>query len=154
MITSIILLILAALALLFLEIFIPGGLATIIAMVLIAWAAALAVGPYGLDVGILILFIGAILGVLTILVEIKLIKDSPLARFLLHRDAHSTTAVPEVNKELMGTSGVALTPIAPTGKVQIGDKTYTAKSTQGMLAKGQAITVTGRDAFQLIVTKS
>ena len=90
MITSIILLILAALALLFLEIFIPGGLATIIAMVLIAWAAALAVGPYGLDVGILILFIGAILGVLTILVEIKLIKDSPLARFLLHRDAHQS----------------------------------------------------------------
>jgi membrane-bound serine protease (ClpP class) len=151
--TSIIVLILAALALMFLEIFIPGGLATIIAAALILWASALAVEPYGWDVALSILLGGGCLAVLTILIEIRMISNSPLAKYFLHQDAHETSALPEVTDDLEGQSGVALTTISPTGKVLLNGRSHTARSRDGLLAKGTPVKVVGRDSFQLIVKK-
>ena len=53
----------------------------------------------------------------------------------------------------MGSEGVTLTILAPTGKLQIDGKVHTAQAEDGYLEKGQPVRVFRTETFKLIVTK-
>jgi membrane-bound serine protease (ClpP class) len=52
---------------------------------------------------------------------------------------------------LIGQSGVAATPLFPSGQVDIGGRRYEARMAMGFADAGAAVTVTGRAEFSLIV---
>lgn len=68
-------------------------------------------------------------------------------------------AAPEVGgtvESLIGLTGVAVTPLRPSGQVEVGGRRYEAKVEVGGIDKGEAVVVRGRTDFGLIVenTKS
>lgn len=55
--------------------------------------------------------------------------------------------------ELVGCSGIALTPLRPAGKVKIGENTYDATSTGEFIAKKSRVRVVKYEAAQIYVEK-
>lgn len=56
-------------------------------------------------------------------------------------------------KELIGKTGVAFTNLRPSGKVEIDDETYDAKSEIGFIEKGQKVKVIDYRSGQVYVIK-
>jgi len=54
---------------------------------------------------------------------------------------------------LIGLQGISLTPLKPSGKVEIGGKEYDAAISFGYVEKGETVQVTGIDNFVLVVRK-
>jgi membrane-bound ClpP family serine protease len=52
---------------------------------------------------------------------------------------------------LVGVTGTAATPIAPTGIASAQGETWTARSRRGTIAPGAALTVVGVEGLELIV---
>ncbi len=57
-------------------------------------------------------------------------------------------------KELIGKTGIAFTDLRPSGKVEIADETYDAKSEIGYIEKGQKVKVIDFKSGQLYVMKA
>jgi membrane-bound ClpP family serine protease len=52
---------------------------------------------------------------------------------------------------LLGATGIASTPIAPTGIVMAQGEAWTARSRHGSIRPGESLTVVGVDGLELIV---
>ena len=61
---------------------------------------------------------------------------------------------PRADEALVGKQGVALTTLAPTGKIRIDDKTHIAQSEDGFLEKGHAVKVVRIETFKVIVVRT
>ena len=57
-------------------------------------------------------------------------------------------------KELIGKIGIAFTDLRPSGKVEIDDETYDAKSEIGFIEKGQKVKVIDYRSGQIYVMKT
>ncbi len=146
-------LILIAFVLFFLEIFMPGGLLAIVGGLLLLVASWLTFDAYGILPAAAMLFATAVLGVVMFFVEVRLLTRSPLGK-QFRLDTQITASVnPREDDSLVGMSGVTLTTLAPSGKVQIQQKVYQASAQEGYLEKGTPITVVRSETFKLIVAK-
>ncbi len=146
-------LILIAFALFFLEIFLPGGLLAIVGGMLLLAASWLTFDAYGIIPAALMLFATMVLGIVMFFVEVRLLTRSPLGK-QFRLDSQITASVnPKEDDRIVGMSGVTLTTLAPSGKVQIEHKVYQASSQEGYLEKGTPITVVRSETFKLIVAK-
>lgn len=146
-------LILIAFALFFLEIFLPGGLLAIVGGMLLLAASWLTFDAYGIIPAALMLFATMVLGIVMFFVEVRLLTRSPLGK-QFRLDSQITASVnPKEDDRIVGMSGVTLTTLAPSGKVQIERKVYQASSQEGYLEKGTPVTVVRSETFKLIVAK-
>lgn len=151
--STIIMLLIFALVMFFAEIFLPGGFLAAIGGLLILTAAAFAYEGYGLFWAGLILLGGGTLGVVLFFVEIKLLTNSPMGKQLRLENQVSERLNPKSPDDLAGKQGVTLTTLAPTGRVQIEGKVYTAASQGGLVEKGEPVSVVRSETFKLIVRK-
>lgn len=149
----ILLLIAIAFLLFFMEIFMPGGILAIIGGVLMIGASWLTFEEYGILPAVALFLGTAVLGVVLFFVEVKLLTQSPLgSQFRL--ESQITASVNDREEEgLAGMSGVTLTTLAPSGKVQIDGKIYQASAQEGYLEKGTPVSVVRPETFKLIVAK-
>ncbi|MDZ7816107.1 MAG: NfeD family protein [Planctomycetota bacterium] len=86
----------------------------------------------------------------------KFLPGMPLLKNLVHSGSASDSSyqsVSEKTQELVGKTGMALTELRPTGRVEIDDDIYDAQSEGGFLDKGSKVKVV-RVSFSLIVEEA
>lgn len=146
-------LLIVALALFFLEIFIPGGILAFAGVLFVCAASVRAFIEYGATVGFSV-FIGGILVALFLLyLELKFLTQTGIGKRLFgHQQVTTSAAGLGDTSHLIGQEGVAATRMTPGGKVRIGDATYAALSIDGYLAKGTTVIVKEADSFTIRVS--
>ncbi len=145
-------LIILAFILLFMEIFVPGGLLGFLAVCCILGAGYTGYVHYGTAAALSITLLSAALGVVMFFIEIKLLKAS--GRHLSVESSITGRSVERPEDTLAGKHGVALSNLAPGGKVRIEGKDYEASSLSGLLHKGAEIVVVRVEDLRIIVKKS
>ena len=151
---TILILIAAALVLVFFEVLLPGGVLGILAFGCVLGATALGFVEFGV-VGATLVFFGSLIAVIALIfVEFKWMAKSKLAKgFFLDKTVTGQVNDNLADREIAGQEGVTLTRLNPTGRVSIGGQTYEAFSEDGYAEAGQPVTVVSRDNFKLIIKK-
>ncbi len=150
---EIILYILLGTALIFAETLLIGGIWCVLGIISCSWGVWLAYGLYGepgawISAGFSILAcIGAFLFWLYVLPKTRFGKS-------IYLTSVQSGAAPRPRfEELVGKTGVVVSPLMPSGKVKIGDGVYDAKSSEPTIDAGVEIEVVGFDSFSLTVKK-
>lgn len=153
--STILLLIIIALGLMIVELFVPGGILALVALVLFFIASIIAFFEYDLSVAMFIFGIAILLSCCVLMFEIHILQRGPIAKMITHTGQNTAKAVNTVEQgvDLAGCEGEAITALYPSGKVRVNGKIYEASSRDGMLENGEQIRVVRVDAFQLIVQK-
>jgi membrane-bound serine protease (ClpP class) len=152
--TLIVGLVITAFVLFFFEIFLPGGVLAVIGGILLLTASALAYTEFG-PAWAALLFFGGLIGALVMFfLEIRFISRSRFGRQLSLQTSISAQLNPRDDEKLVGTEGVTLTILAPSGKVELDGRIYTASAQSGFLEKGVPVRVIRSETFKLIVEKT
>lgn len=154
--TLIVLLFLAGVLLLALEVLLPGAVLGILGGLAMVGGIVVAFGQFGLYGGLLALAIALLLIGVTLYVEFVFFPGSRLAKMLSMSATVSSVSQPPVAdlQAIISQQGETITPLAPSGYVQVGGRRYEAFSRSGFLGAGVPVQVSGLDNFKLIVTKS
>lgn len=159
MLTTITILVVAGLAALVLEVFLPGGvvgaagaLALAAAIVLVFFADSLGwpLGARALAaLGILLVSIS------TFVVCMKNFHRTGLGRSvnLSETSGHRNEAAHDERESLIGTEGTAVTPLHPSGKALIAGKKWDVVCESGAAARDQPVVVTRTDGGTLYVRR-
>ena len=146
-------LIVTAFVLFFFEIFLPGGVLAVLGGILLLAASAMAYAELGLAWAITIFACGLLGALVMFFLEIRFISKSRFGRQLSLQSTISAKLNPKEDDKLVGSEGVTLTILAPTGRVQIDGRTYTAFAEDGFLEKGVPVRVIRTETFKLIVVR-
>jgi len=136
------------------EIIVPGGILGVLGAISIIAACVLALQDYGAAAAIAV-FLGSLLFLIIILaIELKYLPKTSLGKKMFLRksvESHSTQAQGE--DSLIGKNGQVTTTLTPSGRIEVDGKEYEAFSEDGLIKKGEAVTVVGRDNFRILVKK-
>lgn len=146
-------LIITAFVLFFFEIFLPGGVLAIAGGLLLLAASVLTAQEFGVIWGVLVLCLGVVGALVLFFLEIRFISNSRFGKQLALQNTIASKLNPKEDENLVGKEGVTLTILAPTGKVEIDGKRYTASALAGFLEKGIPVRVMRSETFKLIVDK-
>lgn len=152
---AIILLFLLGIVLLGFEVFVPGAVLGIMGGLSMFGGCFVAFKLFGAGGGTLATVLAvAILG-LALYVELVLLPKTRLGKKMLVEATVAGTSQPPLAaaEAVVGQDAVALTPLTPTGYVEIAGRRYEAFSRSGQAAKGETLRVVALDNFRLIVTK-
>ncbi|WP_299820274.1 NfeD family protein [uncultured Pontibacter sp.] len=85
----------------------------------------------------------------------RLVGSSAMQRLVLTNSFHSNEGYRSANtaEHLIGKTGIAHTPMNPTGRVVIDDVMYDAQARDGFIQKGDAVQVIDQSTFSLRVKK-
>lgn len=156
-IALIVALLIAAMICFFLEIITPTfgvlaaiGLAALAGSIWLGFTVSQALGTVMIVVSIFLVPAYCVL-------VVKLLPRSPLGKRLFLGKANNATraATPEApeHERLVGRTGVAETPLRPTGAVRIDGKRVIASAESGMIEKGAAVKVIKSADMNVIVRK-
>jgi membrane-bound ClpP family serine protease len=153
--TTIVLLFVLGIIVLVCDLFVPGVILTIIGAIVMLVGTARAFDLYGVSGGLLAFAIGMVLLGLALYFEYGVLPKTRLGRkFFLHAAIDGTSQAPAAETaSLIGRECVALTPLMPTGQVEIDGSRREALSLDGHVAKGARLRITGSQNFSLTVTK-
>ncbi|MEM9227450.1 MAG: hypothetical protein AAGA45_05740, partial [Verrucomicrobiota bacterium] len=72
----------------------------------------------------LLIFLGSmLLSIVSFIIELKLLKNTTIGKFLRSESSVEATSVePQGDAEIVGQRGTALTTMAPSGRVRINDR--------------------------------
>ena len=146
-------LIITAFVLFFFEIFVPGGVLAVLGGIMLLAASAVAYTEFGAIWAITVFSCGLVGALVMFFLEIRLISHTRFGRQLSLQSSISAKLNPKADENLIGKEGVTLTILAPSGKVEIEGKSYTASAQDGYLQKGVSIRVLRTETFKLIVEK-
>lgn len=147
-------LILAALVLIFFEVFLPGGILGLLALACIVGATWMGFAEYG-AVGGALTFLGSLVAVgILVFIEFKLMANSKWGKgFLLSSSVSGHSNVAQGEDSIIGKEAEAITRLNPSGKIAIDGQSYEAYSQDGYIDSGETVVVTKRDNFKLIIKK-
>ncbi|HNC23886.1 MAG TPA: NfeD family protein [Opitutaceae bacterium] len=153
--TTILLLFVLGTVLLAFDLFMPGVVLTILGTIALLLATTTAFSQYGVGGGLLAFGIGAVLLTIALYIEYGVLPKTRFGkRFFLHAEVHGTSQAKASDlAALAGKEGVALTPLKPTGQVEIEGRRFEGLSLDGHLGRGDRIKVTGAQNFSLTVIK-
>lgn len=150
---------LGGIAMICIEIIVPGGILGIIGGLMLVGSVGVAFADYGLGGALITLMLAMILTGIALAVEFQILPKTRFGKHLflnsesggrLRYGARDDNAAVE---DLVGQRGQAATTMAPSGRIVIEGKSYEAYSQSGLLHKGAAVEVVGRDAFRVVVKK-
>lgn len=148
----IIILILLGMLLLGVEIFLLPGItiAGIGAFLACGFGVYMAFADYGTVGGFIA--IGSVLVLSVVLLAVGL-RSKTWKRLALNNNMDSCSQASPANDRIaVGDRGVAVTRLAPMGKVMVNGRTYEAKSVDVYIDQRTAVEVTGFDNFNLVVS--
>ena len=151
MTTLVITFLVLAFVLFFLEIFAPGGILGLFGAISLVVAAILAYDSMGLLGSAGILIGGTIAGFVLFFMEIKLLAKSHFAKEFQHSDRQTAQTASVGRSELVGQQGRALTTMAPSGRVIIGNEVFEAVSNSGLISKNATVEVVRSEHLKIIV---
>lgn len=154
--TAIIILFLAGILLLAIDVIVPGMIMGIIGGLSILAGVVTAFNLYGSDGGMIALLCGGALLGLTLYLEFVVLPKTKLAKVFSMQATVEGTSQPAVAdlSTVLNQHGETVTPLSPSGYVNVQGRRYEAFSQSGYLAKGVTVRVTGLDNFRLIVTQN
>lgn len=104
---------------------------------------------------IIIVISGLTLGIiLIILLADRIGKKGFMQNVALLADQEGYISVPMEPASLVGQSGVAITVLRPSGRVEVNGEIYDAISIRGMINKGESVVIKHYSNFQLYVVKA
>lgn len=151
MTTTVIFLLIFAFILFFLELFAPGGILGLLGVISLVGSSIMAYETLGILGSAAILLGGLLLGLALFFIEIKLLKVSPFRKDFQHADRQTAKTNPVGRPELVGQQGVALTTMAPSGKVNVENEVFEAASNGGLIKKSTTVEVVRSEHLKLIV---
>ncbi len=153
--TLVIVLFLLGVVLLALEIVVPGAVLGSVGAVLMLAGVVAAFVNLGSSGGMVATIVALVLLGVTFYLEMVWLPKSRVAKHLSMDATIDSVSQPPLAKEtdVVGRDAVALSPLAPTGFVQVDGRRYEASCRSGYAAVGETLKVVGLDAFRLIVTK-
>lgn len=155
-----ILLLVAGLALIFLEVFIPSaGVLSILAATAVLCSVVMAYYYYGLVTGTIFLGVGVVAVPIALAAALKWYPNTSLGRRIIAQPPTPDEFMPEDEqsqrlKSLKGKLGVAKTNMLPGGMVRIDRRTYNAVSQGGAVDAGDTVVVVRVEGNHLVVRKS
>lgn len=104
-------------------------------------------GPFAGGVVVLVIL------VLSFVATVFSLRSKTWQRFSLNRRIESTSMESPSSRLKAGDRGVAVSRLAPMGKVEIGGRIYEAKSTDVYVDQRSAVEVVGFENFNVVVRK-
>ena len=145
------LIVLGALFLLAELVLLPGvTIGTILSLICYAGAIYLAFTVYGTTIGIVVI---AIVVVLSLLTTVFSLRAKTWQRFSLKQNIDSVSSESPDKEVKIGERGVAVSRIAPMGKVEIAGKCYEAKSADVLIDQREEVEVVGFENNSIVVRK-
>jgi membrane-bound serine protease (ClpP class) len=144
-------LIIVAFVLFFVEIFTPGGILASFGAMSLFSAAVLAYPDLGILGSAGILIGGTILGFGMFFLELRLLEKSPFAKQFIHSNRQTAQTQPIGSPDLVGKTGLALTTMAPSGKVKVENEIFEAASLGGLINKNATVEVVRSEHLKLVV---
>jgi membrane-bound ClpP family serine protease len=152
--TIIFLLFVLGVVLLALDLFVPGIILSVAGAFAFLAGTAQAFSQYGTAGGLEASAVGALLLGIMLYIEYGLLPKTRFGkRFFLHASVAGVSQPASDAVALKGRECVALTPLVPTGQVEIDGRRYEALSLDGQADRGARLRVTGTQNFSLTVTK-
>tara|TARA_B110000483_G_scaffold68050_1_gene85037 strand:- start:1922 stop:2389 length:468 start_codon:yes stop_codon:yes gene_type:complete len=134
------------------EVFIPGGILGVLAGLAMLAGSALAFIDFGVSGGLVASAIAVAMLVGMLYFEIKILPKTTFGRRLFLTAAVDGVSSLIRDKDYVGSEGITLTPLGPSGYIEIDGKRHEAFSRSGFLEAGIPVQVVGTDNFRLIVT--
>lgn len=150
-------LILFGLALMFLEVFVPGGILGILGSLSMLAACIYSYQKFGLNTAIITLGASAVLIGVMLVIQFKyIIPKTKIGKKLLNEDAiqEKNKYLPDRADDFVGKQGIAITALSPTGIIESENEQFEAYSQDGFIVKGTPVKIVSHDNFRLIVTKA
>lgn len=130
----------------------PGiSIGTILSLVCYGSAIYLAFAGYGTLTGMVTIAVVLLLSLITTLVSLR---AKTWQRFSLKQEIDSSSMQLPEKEIAVGAKGISVSRLSPMGKVEIGGKTYEAKSADVFIDQKQPVEVVGFDNFAVIVRKA
>ncbi len=129
------------------ELFIPGGVIGIAGVVSLIASVGLTFAEYGMLVGTIYFVLLIVFLLIFFRVWMKRFDSLPITKLLvLRKEVEETSHHSHAGMgDLVGQEAKALTPLAPSGKVEIADQVLNARVAQGTVEKGDTVTVIRAD---------
>lgn len=135
------------------EVFLPGGILGIFAVLCLLSGTGFAFSEFGMGGGIIALMVAVVLVAAVLYFEFAILPKTAMGkRLFLHKSMDGTSS-PDRERDYVGTEGVTVTALGPSGYIDIDGKRLEAFSRSGFLEADVPITVVGTDNFRLIVTQ-
>ncbi len=130
----------------------PGiSVGTILSLVCYGSAIYLAFDGYGTCTGVIAAVVVLLLSLITTMVSLR---AKTWQRFSLKQEIDSSSMRLPENEISIGARGISVSRLSPMGKVEIGGKSYEAKSVDVYIDQKQPVEVVGFDNFAVIVKKA
>lgn len=142
---------LVGLALLIVEMFIPGAVLGFLGGLMMVTSVVLSFVFYGPRQGTFVLLVLGFSSIILFFVWLKLFPSSPAGKLLTLQKTTQGHSVPSAAAATLGAEGVSITALRPGGIVKIGDQRFEAASDGAFLPPGTAVTVTRIEGSQVIV---
>lgn len=147
----ILLLVLGALFLLAELVLLPGvTIGTILSLLCYAGAIYLAFTTFGTTIGVVVIGVVVLLSLVTTIFSLR---AKTWQRFSLKQNIDSVSNESPELEVKVGDRGVAISRIAPMGKVEIGGKRYEAKSADVLIDQREEVEVIGFENNSIVVRK-
>lgn len=152
----IILLFLVGLIFLGFEVFVPGAILGILGTLSLLGGVVVAFMEYGPTGGWTAFGVAAAAVGGLLFLEFRVLPRTRVGKRLFLESAVTGTSQPAVAEaaDVVGRTGQTLTPLSPSGYVDIDGRRYEAFSRTGFVPRGAPVRVVSVDTFRLIVSKS
>jgi membrane-bound ClpP family serine protease len=152
--TTILLLFVLGIVLLALDLFVPGVILSIAGVFAFLGGTTLAFQEFGIGGGLATFAVGAVVLAIMLYIEYGLLPKTRFGkRFFLDAHVKGASQPASDTATLTGRECIALTPLVPTGQVEIDGRRYEALSLDGHADRGARLKITGAQNFSLTVTK-
>lgn len=145
-------------SLLFVELFMPGGILGLLGGLLVLAGVIGAGYTYGMEVGLPLGFGCSVGGIIIFLLWLRYFPSSRMGRqFSLAKEISKDdgyTAQDLSQEDLVGKTGVALTDLRPSGAVQVGERRLDVVSEGAFVMKDASIVVVTVDSNRIVVRPS
>jgi membrane-bound ClpP family serine protease len=152
--TAIILLFAIGIALVAVEILVPGGLLGLVGGLCLLAGVVAAFSQFGGTGGAIATALALCIGAATIYAEFVVLPKTRLAKKFTMSETVAGRSQPEVadRTAVIGREVVAVTRLAPSGVVTLDGRRYEAFNQSGLAEAGSRLKVVDADTFRLIVT--
>jgi membrane-bound serine protease (ClpP class) len=152
--TIILLLFVLGIVLLALDLFLPGVILSVFGTIALLAGTARAFREFGMGGGLLAFAIGMVLLAIALYIEYGILPKTRFGkRFFLHNAIEGASQPAAEAAALTGREGLVVTPLVPTGQIEIDGRRHEAQSLDGRLPAGARVVVTGAQNFSLTVKK-
>jgi membrane-bound ClpP family serine protease len=134
------------------EIFLPGGILGVFAAIALIGGCGLAFVDFGASGGLVAVVAASAMVGVVLFFEFSIVPKTAFGKRLFLNASVSGNSAVVREHDYVGSTGVTVTTLGPSGYITVEGKRHEAFSRSGFLDKDVAVKVVGSDNFRLIVT--